>query len=58
MVNVENVLLAARNGLARAVTGYRNAILAFRRDTETLRATDDGGWERPEAKQPPNSTGP
>jgi len=58
VVEAENDLLNARNSLARAVSAYRNAILGFRRDTETLRVTDDGLWERPEAEQPPNPTGP
>jgi outer membrane protein TolC len=58
VVEAENDLLNARNSLARAVSAYRNAILGFRRDTETLRVTDDGLWERPEAEQPPNPTRP
>lgn len=47
VVEAENDLLSARNSHARAVAGYRNAILDFRRDTETLRVTDDGRWETP-----------
>ncbi|MEK7757903.1 MAG: TolC family protein, partial [Planctomycetota bacterium] len=58
VVEAENELLAARNSLARAVAAYRNAILEFRRDTETLRVTDDGQWERPEEPEPAKSTGP
>lgn len=58
VVEAETALLNARNSLARAVSAYRNAILEFRRDTETLRVTEDGRWERPEAEQPPNPTGP
>ncbi|MEK7756565.1 MAG: TolC family protein, partial [Planctomycetota bacterium] len=59
VVDAETALLNARNSLARAVSAYRNAILEFRRDTETLRVTDEGRWERPEAEQPPpNPTGP
>lgn len=52
VVDSETALLGARNRLARAVADYRNAILEFRRDTETLRVTDDGRWERPEASEP------
>jgi len=58
VVEAENALLAARNSLARAITGYRNAILAFRRDTETLRVTDDGQWQRPQDPVHPEPTGP
>lgn len=47
VVEAENDVLAARNSEARAVAGYRNAILEFRRDTETLRITDEGRWETP-----------
>lgn len=57
VVEAENELLTARNNLARAIAAYRNAILEFRRDTETLRVTDDGRWERPEGSEPPNPTG-
>jgi len=53
VVEAENDLLAARNSHARAVAGYRNAILDFRRDTETLRVTDDGEWETPAAAAGP-----
>lgn len=47
VVEAENDLLSARNSQARAVAGYRNAILEFRRDTETLRVDDEGRWEAP-----------
>lgn len=47
VVEAENDLLSARNSQARAVSGYRNAILEFRRDTETLRVTDEGRWDAP-----------
>lgn len=42
VVDAETDLLVARNQLAGAVAAYRNAILAFRRDTGTLRVTDEG----------------
>jgi len=58
VVEAESDLLDARNSLARAVSAYRNAILGFRRDTETLRVTDDGLWERPEAVPSPSPTVP
>ncbi len=45
VVDAENELLSARNDFARAVAAYRIAILEFRRDTGTLRVTDDGRWE-------------
>ncbi len=45
VVDAENELLSARNDYARAVASYRIAILEFRRDTGTLRVTDDGRWE-------------
>jgi len=57
VVDAENSLLDARNSLARAVAAYRNAILEFRRDTETLRVSDDGQWEQPD-EEPPNPAGP
>jgi outer membrane protein TolC len=44
VVDAETALLAARNRLASAVAAYRNAILEFRRDTGTLRLSDDGKW--------------
>ncbi len=47
VVEAENDLLAARNNHARAVAAYRNAILVLRRDTESLRVDDEGGWESP-----------
>jgi outer membrane protein TolC len=58
VVDAENDLLVARNDVARAIAAYRNAILEFRRDTETLRVTDDGRWERPEEPEPAKPTGP
>jgi hypothetical protein len=42
VVDAENDLLAARNDFARAVASFRVAILEFRRDTGTLRITDEG----------------
>lgn len=45
VVDAENDLLAAQNQLAAAVAQYRIAILEFRRDTGTLRITDDGRWD-------------
>lgn len=47
VVDAENDLLSARNQFAAAVAAYRVAILDFRRDTGTLRVTDDGRWEMP-----------
>lgn len=44
VVDAEDALLTARNDLASAISGYRSAILEFRRDTGTLRVTDDGQW--------------
>ena len=49
VVDAENALLTARNALAAAVAAYRASILVFRRDTGTLRVTDDGDWEDPAA---------
>ena len=45
VVDAEEALLDARNGLASAISSYRSAILEFRRDTGTLRVTDDGLWQ-------------
>ena len=45
VVDSEDALLTARNDLASAISGYRSAILEFRRDTGTLRVTDDGQWQ-------------
>lgn len=42
VVDAENDLLRARNEYAAAVAAYRVAILEFRRDTGTLRVSDDG----------------
>ena len=42
VVDAENDLLAARNDLSQAVAAYRVAILEFRRETGTLRVTDEG----------------
>jgi outer membrane protein TolC len=47
VVDAETDLLSARNELAAAISSYRQSILEFRRDTETLRVTDDGQWVRP-----------
>ncbi len=47
VVDAENDLLAARNGLAGAVADYRVAILEFRLSTGTLRVADDGRWLEP-----------
>ncbi len=44
VVDAENDLLDARNDYAAAIASYRVAILEFRRDTGTLRVTDDGKW--------------
>jgi len=52
VVDAENDLLAARNELAGAIASYRVSILEFRRDTETLRVTDDGNWIRPQPPEP------
>ncbi len=46
VVDAENELLAARNDLANAISAYRIAILEYRRDTGTLRVSDDGRWGR------------
>ncbi len=56
VVDAENDLLAARNDLAEAISAYRVAILQFRRDTETLRVTDDGLWQGADRGQPEEST--
>ena len=42
VVDAEDDLLRARNEYAAAVAAYRLAILEFRRDTGTLRVSDDG----------------
>jgi outer membrane protein TolC len=47
VVDAETDLLSARNDLAAAISAYRAVILDFRRDTETLRVTEDGQWLRP-----------
>ncbi len=47
VVEADQDLLVARNLYAVAVSGYRNALLEFRRDTGTLRITDDGIWYEP-----------
>ena len=47
VVDAEDDLLAARNQYAAAVAAYRVAILDFRRDTGTLRFSDDGRWLGP-----------
>lgn len=47
VVDAETDLLSARNELAAAISSYRQAILDFRRDTETLRVAEDGQWVRP-----------
>ncbi len=44
VVEADDDLLAARNDYARAVSQFRNALLAFRRDTGTLRIDDQGRW--------------
>ena len=48
VVDAENDLLSARNQFSAAVAAYRVAILEFRRDTGTLRVTDQGRWEMPD----------
>jgi len=45
VVDADENLLEARNQLAAAVAEYRNAILAFRLDTGTIRVLDDGTWD-------------
>lgn len=47
VVDAETELLRARNAYAAAVAAYRVAILEFRRDTGTLRVSDDGRWQMP-----------
>ena len=47
VVDAEDDLLVARNRYASAVAAYRVAILDFRRDTGTLRVSDDGRWLSP-----------
>ena len=44
VVDADNDLLESRNRGAAAVASYRDAVLQFRRDTGTLRITDDGWW--------------
>jgi outer membrane protein TolC len=44
VVNAEDELLDARNTAAAAVAAYRVSILAYRRDTGTLRVAEDGSW--------------
>lgn len=44
VVEAEDILLGARNRLARAQAAVRLAILEFRRDTGTLRIDDRGRW--------------
>ncbi len=58
VVEAEEDVLQARNDLARAIAAYRSAILEFRRDTETLRVTDEGLWEPPTDATPHPPTGP
>ncbi len=53
IVDAENELLDARNQLARAQSALRLAILAFRRDTETLRIDDSGQWALTNSGTPP-----
>ncbi|UCG31797.1 MAG: TolC family protein [Phycisphaerales bacterium] len=43
-VDAENALRGARDQYAAALARYRVAVLAFRRDTETLRIEEDGMW--------------
>ena len=52
VVDAENDLLAARNQYAVAIAAHRVAILEFRRDTGTLRISDDGRWETPAPPRP------
>jgi outer membrane protein TolC len=58
VVDAETALLGARNRLAHAVAEYRNAILEFRRDTETLRVTDEGQLDQPDSAEDRKPTGP
>ncbi len=44
VVDAEEDLLDARNDYVRAVAAYRVAILELRRETGTLRVTDEGRW--------------
>jgi outer membrane protein TolC len=44
VVEAENAFRSARNRFAQAESEYRAAILAFLRDTGTLRVADDGRW--------------
>jgi len=55
VVDAENDLLDARNQYAAAVSEYRNAILDFRLATGTLRVTESGQWEQPEATWQPTA---
>lgn len=57
VIDAENELLDGRNGLARAVADYRVSILRFRLDTGTLRVTDDGRWQGPNALDAPPELG-
>lgn len=47
LVEAQNALLDAMNGLAQAQAGWRLAVLQFRVDTGTLRVDDDGRWTDP-----------
>ena len=60
VVDAEDELLAARNDLAAAISAYRIAILDFRRDTGTLRVSDEGWWDDSpvEAKETLSPDGP
>ncbi len=44
IIEANDDLLAVRNQYDRAVSQFRNAILAFRLATGTLRVGDDGRW--------------
>ena len=52
VVEADDDLLRARNGLASAVASYRNAILGFRLATGTVRVRDDGTWETSNTQDP------
>jgi len=58
VVDAEDELLAARNVAAAAVAAYRVSILAYRRDTGTLRVDADGAWLDPVSSSDVGGGGP
>lgn len=58
VVDAEDELLAARNVAAEAVAAYRVSILAYRRDTGTLRVDEHGAWVDRAPSPEPDKTGP